>query len=84
MDKRITKYGAAEAPIMFDFRMYALTKDNPGGPVFIEEEYSPLSPHYLSGYQGSDDRPMTLGRAIGGAIASLLLIGTGAYLFFGV
>jgi hypothetical protein len=66
---------------MLDFRMYAATKDNAGGPIFLEEEHSPLSPHYLANNTVMDDRPLTLGRAIGGVIALVLLIGTGAYLF---
>lgn len=66
---------------MFDMKMYAATKDNPGGPVFLTEELSPLSPQYLANDDIIDDRPLTLGRVIGGIISLGLLVATGAYLF---
>ncbi|WP_339500705.1 hypothetical protein, partial [Pseudomonas canadensis] len=67
---------------MYDLRTYLATKDLPGGPVYIEEqftaEYQLMNPQITD---SSDDRPLTPGRAIGGLISLVLLVGTGVYLF---
>ncbi|OYY63286.1 hypothetical protein [Sphingomonas sp. 28-62-11] len=67
---------------MYDLRTYLATKDLPGGPVYIEEqftaEYQLMNPQVVD---SNDDRPLTPGRAIGGLISLALLVGTGVYLF---
>lgn len=67
---------------MYDLRTYLATKDLPGGPVYIEEqftaEYQLMNPQITD---PSDDGPLTPGRAIGGLISLVLLVGTGVYLF---
>ena len=65
---------------MYDLNMYNATRENPGGPIFLEEEFSPLSPKYFGYNLPADDRPLTRGRAIGGLVSLALLIGVGAYL----
>lgn len=67
---------------MFDMTTYLATKDNPGGPIFIPEEFLPHNQHPpLMDAANCDDRPLTLGRATGGVISLVLLIWTGVYLF---
>lgn len=62
---------------MYDLRTYLATKDLPGGPFYVPEEH--LTPSQF--IAEVDDRPLTLGRAIGGAISLALLVATGVYLF---
>lgn len=67
---------------MYDLRTYLTTKDLPGGPIYIEEqftaEYQLMNPQVAA---STDDGPLTPGRAIGGLISLALLAGTGVYLF---
>lgn len=62
---------------MYDLRTYLATKDLPGGPFYIPEEHL-APPQFIAEL---DDRPLTLGRAIGGVISLALLVATGVYLF---
>lgn len=64
---------------MLDLNMYNATKDSPGGPVILEEEQSPLSPHFILYDRDTEDQPVTLGRAIGGLVSLGLLLCLGAY-----
>ncbi|MCY1166359.1 hypothetical protein D9M73_62880 [compost metagenome] len=62
---------------MYDLRTYMATKDLPGGPFYVPEEH--LGHDRIA--ERLDDRPLTVGKAIGGMISLLLLVATGAYLF---
>lgn len=62
---------------MIDTITYALTQYNPGGPIIRPAD--PM-PHELF-VSDVDDRPLTRGRLIGGAISSVLLVATATYLF---
>ncbi|NBB39122.1 hypothetical protein GVN23_08510 [Sphingobium yanoikuyae] len=65
---------------MYDLRTYMATKDLPGGPFFVPEEQ--LTPPAL--LESAEDRPLTLGRVIGGLVSLGLLIATGAYLYLAI
>jgi hypothetical protein len=69
--------GRSELSPMYDLRTYMATKDLPGGPFYVPEEH--LGHDRIA--ERLDDRPLTVGKAIGGMISLLLLVATGAYLF---
>ncbi|AOH87326.1 hypothetical protein AWL63_24235 (plasmid) [Sphingomonas panacis] len=62
---------------MYDLRTYMATKDLPGGPFYVPEEH--LAHDSMA--ERPDDRPLTVGQAVGGVISLVLLVATGAYLF---